>query len=68
MTIEITDEIVAVAEEFSMSKYYSKLERDAAILQEIVDLRKENEHLRKKVKYLEDDHGIYGIPDELEFS
>ena len=61
MTVEITDEIVAVAEEFSMSKYYSKLERDAALLQEIVILR-------KKIKYLEDDHGIYGIPDELEFS
>lgn len=47
MTIEITDEIVAVAEEFSMSKYCSKLGRDAALLQEIVDLR-------RKVEFLED--------------
>ena len=68
MTIEITDEIVVVAEEFSMSKYSSKLERDAAILQEIVDLRKENDALRNKIKDLEDNHGIYGTPDELEFS
>lgn len=52
MTIEITQELVDVAEEFAMSKYSSKPERDAALLQEIVilrnnvnDLYEENESL-----------------------
>lgn len=59
MTIEITQDVVAVSEEFSMSKYSSKLERDAALLQEIVNLREKNEHLRKKYEQLEKDFDNY---------
>lgn len=41
MSIDITNKLAAVAEEFGMSKYLSKAERDAAVIQELVRIREE---------------------------
>lgn len=60
MTIEITQDLVDVAEEFSMSKYSSKLERDAALLQEIVILR-------KKVEQYESNKEVYGEIEKVDW-
>lgn len=57
MTIEITQDIVAIAEEFSMSKYSSKLERDAALLLEIVNLRRK---LKPSITRQHYKHPLYG--------
>jgi len=44
-----TEELDAVAQEFVMSKYASQQALREAMLQEIVILLAENEHLRKKI-------------------